>query len=231
MADGQPFSELYERALSGDREAQADLYLRYGNHMRRCIAHRLKRLNIAWAVDPDDVFDSFFTRLIAGRVQCRFDSPLHFVNYCERALRNKCQDVLRFVILRKAHDIADCPPELLEDPAALDDLDQFTWDEQLERAYSQLTHIERVVCFLRAGGRSWSEISQRLRRSPDAIRMIHQRAAQRLGNDILAGGGGNITRPVEAGVLAGSSCADVLRSWAANLGVRAGLTGRRACLE
>ncbi|MDA1055634.1 MAG: sigma-70 family RNA polymerase sigma factor [Planctomycetota bacterium] len=181
---------MFERALDGDRDAQADLWVEYGDQMRRCIQIRLRQLKIAWAVEPNDVFGSFFVRIIEGRVKRRFASPEHFVNYCESALRNRCLRTLRSVILRMATNIADCPPELFDDPSATDDLESFSWHEQLENAYAQLTHLERVVCFYRIDGQTWQEIGERLGKSADAARKIHQRAAERLGSEILAGGEG-----------------------------------------
>lgn len=187
MAEDYSFQELFQRAVNGDRDAQADLYLEYGRHLRRCIAFRLRRMKIAYAVDPDDLFDSFFGRIIEGRVKIAFKSPLHFINYCEKSLRNKCQQALRSVMLRKATNIAECPPELFEDASATDQLERFERNEELESAYSELTHEERVVCFFRAGGHTWEEIGQRLGKSASAVRMLHRRADERLQNELLAG--------------------------------------------
>lgn len=192
MAKENSFRELFQLAIDGDRDAQANLYLEQGPYMRDWIRIKLRRLKIAWAVDPDDVFDSFFARIIEGRIKTVFKTPLHFVNYCEKSLLNKCQQTLRSVILRMASDVAECPTELFEDAHATEQLEGFAWNEQLENAYSQLTHLERVVCFFRLGGHNWEEIGERLGKSGSAVRKVHQRAAQRMGNGILAGGGGGV---------------------------------------
>ncbi|MBC8352329.1 MAG: sigma-70 family RNA polymerase sigma factor [Planctomycetes bacterium] len=191
MAESQPFRELYERALDGDRDAAADVYIEYGDHMRRVISYKLKQLNIRWAVEPDDILHSFFRRVINGDIRRTFNSPLHFVNYCELAVRNKCQQMLRSLMLRHSRSISDCPAELFEDQDATEPSEQFAWDERLEAAYSQLTHLERVVCFFRLGEHSWEEIAKRTSKSPDAVRMLHRRAVARIGQQILGGGGGN----------------------------------------
>lgn len=188
MAEVQPFRELFERALDGDRDAAGDLWIEYGDHMRRSIAFRLRKLKIAWAVEPDDVFDSFFVRILEGRVKVCFASPEHFVNDCESALHNECLRTLRSVILRMATNIADCPPDLFDDPSATGDLGSFTWNEQLESAYTQLTNLERVVCYYRMDGQTWHEIGERMGKSPDAVRMVHGGAAERLSSEILGRG-------------------------------------------
>ena len=187
MAEAQRVRELFERALGGDREAAGNLWSEQGEHMRRWIRLRLHKLKIEWAVDPDDVFDSFFVSILEGRVKMDFASPEHFVNYCQSALRNKCLCTLRSVMLRMATNIADCPPEFFDDPSATEDLESFTWDERLENASAQLTQPEREVCYYRIEGLTWQEIGERLGKSPDAVRMIRRRATERLGNEILAG--------------------------------------------
>lgn len=182
MAEENSFRELFQRAVDGDRDAQADLYLEYGKDMRRWIEIKLRRMKIAWAVEPDDVLDSFFVRIIAGRVTARFNNPRHFAMYCEKSLLNKCRQTLRSVILRRAKNIAECPSELFEDEGAANDLESFSWDERLEEAYSMLSQLERVICFYRLDDYSWEEIGRRLGKSTDAVRKVHQRAAERLGS-------------------------------------------------
>ncbi|MDA1051702.1 MAG: sigma-70 family RNA polymerase sigma factor [Planctomycetota bacterium] len=185
MGKDNPFCKLWKRARSGDRDAQADLYLEYGPHLRRVIRLKLRDLKIEWAVEPDDVLDSFFIRLYNGGAKISFNDALHSTNYCEQALRNKCVQVLRRVIPRLATSIEDCPPELLADPHATTDEGTLEWDERLEQAYSRLTHREREICWLELEGLTWEEIGARLNISPAAVKKAHQRATDRVRDEIL----------------------------------------------
>lgn len=63
MATENSFRLLWDRARSGDRDAQAELYLEFGPHLRRIIRLKLRDLKLEWAVEPDDIFDSFFIRI------------------------------------------------------------------------------------------------------------------------------------------------------------------------
>ena len=191
MGKPTPFQELWERARSGDRDAQADLYLEYGPHLRRVTQMKLRDLKIHWAVELDDLLDSFFIRLYNGGPKISINDALHFTNYCEQALRNKCIRVLRSVIRRTATRIEDCPPELFEDFRARADIERMGWEEQLDVAYSRLTHRERVICWLALGGHTWDEIGQRVNASAAAVKKAHQRATGRVREEVLAGGVGS----------------------------------------
>lgn len=188
MAEENSFAQLWDRARGGDRDAQAELYLEYGPHLRRVIRLKLRDLKIDWAVEPDDILDSFFIRLCGDRTKTTIRDALHFTNYCEQALRNKCITVLRRMIPRLADPTDDLPSELFR-AYADETLDRMEWSEQLANAYAQLTHRERIVCWLVLGGHTWDEISERLNTSVDAARKMHRRAEQRVRDRMLSEGG------------------------------------------
>lgn len=185
MGKENSFRELWDRALGGDKDAQAELYLEYGPHLRRIIRMKLRDLKIEWAVEPDDLLHSFFIRLYNGSAKISINDALHFTNYCEQALRNKCVRVLRSLIPRLATRIEDCPPEMLEDFHAAADIGQIGWDEELEAAYSRLTDRERVICWLELEGFTWEEIGQRLQASAASVKKAHQRAEARVRDERL----------------------------------------------
>ena len=187
MAEENSFQLLWERARGGDRDAQAELYLEFGPHLRRIIRLKLRDLNLEWAVEPDDILDSFFIRLCGGRAKISIRDALHFTNYCEQALRNKCVTVLRWIIPRLADPSDDFPIEVFgvyQD----DQLANMEWSEQLAKAYAQLTHRERIVCWLVLGDHDWDEIGSRLNISAAAARKVHQRAEAHVRAALLAGG-------------------------------------------
>jgi RNA polymerase sigma factor (sigma-70 family) len=185
MSENRSFSHLWNRARSGDRDAQAKLYIEYGPHLRRIIRLRLSDLKIDWAVESHDILNSFFVRLFAD-TQISIHDALHFTNYCERALRNKCVTALRSIARRTATSIDDCASEALWDRRATTADGKLDWDEQLACAYSRLTDREQLVCLLAAEGKSWCEIGQRLKVSANAARMVHQRAEARVRREVLA---------------------------------------------
>lgn len=185
MSKENPFRQLLRRALDGDRDAQAELYIEYGPHMRRVIKMKLRDLRIEWAVDPEDVFDSFFIRLIRDGTLKGIEDAYHFTNYVEKSVRNKSQQILRKVIRRKAIGLDQFPSDMFEDFHAQEDVEACAWEEQLEQAYSRLGHHERMICWLAGGGQTWQQIGARLNLSPDAARMIHRRAEARTRSEFL----------------------------------------------
>ncbi|MCA9122668.1 MAG: sigma-70 family RNA polymerase sigma factor [Planctomycetaceae bacterium] len=125
------------------------------------------------------------SEFVGGRTKTTIRDALHFTNYCEQALRNKCITVLRRTIPQLAGPADDVPREVFEAHAD-ETLDRMEWSEQLADAYSGLTHRERVVCWLVLGGHTWDEISERLNTSTDAARMMHRRAEQRVRSQMLS---------------------------------------------
>jgi RNA polymerase sigma factor (sigma-70 family) len=148
---------------------------------------KLRELHISWAVEPDDLLDSFFIHLYNGGAKISIKDALHFTNYCERSLRNRCVGVLRSTIRRLTTRIDDCPPELLAEPDATDSEGSLEWEEQLAAAYARLTQRKRVICWLELGGYSWEEIARRLNVSAAAACKAHQRAVARVRGEVLAG--------------------------------------------
>jgi RNA polymerase sigma factor (sigma-70 family) len=186
MAGDTVFLDLWERARHGDRNAQADLYLEYGPHLRRIIRLKLNDLRIAWAVDTHDVLDSFFIRLCRGGDKITIEDALHFTNYCEKALRHKCHQILRSIIRRSTVRIEDCPPEAFDDPHTDTGFDRMVWAEELDAAYSRLTQRDRTICWLASEGVAWSDIGNRLNISAAAARKAFQRAEERVRGEVLA---------------------------------------------
>lgn len=135
MANESSFRDLWDLAQSGDQDAQAGLYLEYGPHLRRVIRHKLRDLRVTWATEPDDVLDSFFIRLFKGGCKIRLQDALHFTNYCEKALRNKCLQILRSNDSRMKASLDVCPASLLEEPNSNSSSVEMSWAEELEAAY------------------------------------------------------------------------------------------------
>jgi RNA polymerase sigma factor (sigma-70 family) len=184
MAKENPFKQVLDRALAGDRDAQAELYLTYGDHIRMVIRKKLRDLKIQGEVDPHDLFDSVFARMFIGDSfkgsgLNRIEDVEHFLHYIEKAVRNKCYQVLRKVMQRPTIRIDDCPGDLFEDDSAANELEELAWSEELEQAYSQLSSHERMICWLLGGGYAWEEIGNRLTISADSARMTYRRAEER----------------------------------------------------
>lgn len=186
MATTPEFDAMLERALNGDVEAQTEIYLEFGSYMRRVIRLKLKRMRIAWAVEPDDVFDSAFAKIfLSGRSFGRFDNALHFLNYLEKAAQNRVLQILRNVMQEKA-SVSKTP---VQDVAQGDaQLEEIVWREHLEAALATLTEREQRICQLFLQDLTWDEIGEVMDLSADAARKTHHRAETRIRSQLLARG-------------------------------------------
>ena len=95
MAETDGFAELLDRAMAGDRDAQGDLWSEFRQHMHCVIRWKAADLRMEWAVDPDDIYDSFFMDLFKRNCRTQFVNALHFSNYVEKSLRRSTRRRLR----------------------------------------------------------------------------------------------------------------------------------------
>jgi len=188
------FTRLLQRAREGDEFAQTQLYCEYVPHVRRVIRHRLRDLRIDWAVEPDDVFDSVFVGLWKPGALRDIRDARHFLNYLEKAARNKAQHVLR-KMARARLSVTDVPAHRVRRHVETE-REGIEFDDELTSACAKLTGRERLICILRNGGHTWEEIGSRLRINPDAARKTHARAEARIRSVILRGDRGAHTLSV-----------------------------------
>lgn len=67
---------LYERAVEGNRNAQGRLWRRWRSHMHRVIRFKAADLRLAWAVEPDDIYDAFMSDFFNRRVRHFIDASI-----------------------------------------------------------------------------------------------------------------------------------------------------------
>lgn len=179
------FAELLERVQAGDDAAMAELIAGYEPQIRRVIRMRLgaplRRL-----VDTVDIAQSVHcdlaTALREGRLELATEMDL--VRYAVGMARKK---ILRHAAhwTRQQRDLGrevplderDTPEPEADDttPSARLAVDEL--EATLER---NGTPLEREVIGLRRQGLDNRQIADRIGKSPDAVRMILQRARQRL---------------------------------------------------
>ncbi len=182
MAEFTDFPDVYRRAFTGDRDAQADLWLEYRPRMHRVIRLKAADLHLEWAVDPDDIYDSFFVELF-HRAHCIcFADARHFARYVAKSLRRRTRRCL-FASRNQSPLSFEVLSELVA--ADSDVVDEAIWAELLDAAYLKLTQRERMICKLVRDGCSWQEVGQHLDLAPDTARMIYQRAVARVREEVL----------------------------------------------
>lgn len=182
MADG--FIELYQRAANGDRRAQSDLWTEFRERMHCVIRQKANDLRLQWAVDPDDIYDLFFSELFNSNQFPTVANAGHFANYVAKSLRRTTKRRLQIWKCENDLRVDVC----LDEVAATPIINELEQEEQLNRLYGKLSQRERDLCSLVKEGCGWREIGEELSLAEDTARMIYRRALCRIRKELLRGG-------------------------------------------
>jgi DNA-binding NarL/FixJ family response regulator len=176
------FLKLYRQAMSGDEDARTSLWKEFRGHMHRVIRLKAADLSREWAVEPDEIYDSFMAALLTRRTPIQFHDRIHFACYIEKSVRRQTKRILHAA--RRFHEVGlEVCGEVSVDVSALEELIR---EEELASASAALTDREQAICSLVTQGCTWRVAGQRLGLSEDAARMLRRRAVGRIRTRILS---------------------------------------------
>ena len=185
MAHEEPFKQLILRVRSGDPDAAAELVKEYERAIRTAVRVRLKGSPLHRVMDSEDICQSvlmnFFPRAALGRFDLERPEQLRnlLVTMAINRLRShaKKEHAARRDARRIEKDVYD--EMAVADPASSPS-QVVANREILQEFRRRLSEDERLIADLRNEGHEWAEIAAKLSTTPDAVRMRHARAVERV---------------------------------------------------
>ncbi len=177
MADqGNEFALLMERVRAGDNDALQEVCLRYGEHIRRIVRHKLDA-RLREQFDSHDFTQDVWASFVAvPRNHYTFETPEQLVLFLARMASNKMTDAWREQgALKRAANrlqvLVDEPPTRQPSASQL-----AIADERWEGLLTGLPPVQRQIVELLRLGHTHDEIAERLG--------VHKKAIQRLVNKL-----------------------------------------------
>lgn len=187
------FATLVQQLRSGDPEAARALVLRYEGEIRRAIRVRLTDPTLRRSLDSMDICQSvlanFFFRVSAG--QFDLERPEQLLALLLKMAHNKVIDHARKARARHqdqrvvgpdAQDLLATAADPQDTPSGI-----VANRDLVETVRNLLTVEERYLAEQRAAGREWADLAAEMGRSPDALRKQHDRAMDRVGEQLGLG--------------------------------------------
>jgi RNA polymerase sigma-70 factor (ECF subfamily) len=186
MDNDVSFADLLRRVHDGDEAAAAELVRRSEPAIRRAVRLKLTDPRLRRAFDSMDVCQSvlanFFARVRAG--QFELDSPEQLTRLLIEMTYNKVRDIVRHehATRRDQRRVAGAGEQALESVAAHQDTaSEILAGKELEaQVRALLSKEERNLLDQRARGRDWDDLAAEAGTTPDALRMKHKRALDRV---------------------------------------------------
>jgi RNA polymerase sigma-70 factor (ECF subfamily) len=189
MTPDDSFAAFLGRVRAGDEEAARELVRRYEAAIRLEVRVRLRQRQLRRYFDSLDicqsVLGSFFVRAALG--QFDLDRPEELFKLLVAMTRNKLAYQVRKqrAKSRDCRRLADVPVQEVEAEAEAPGPGEVAAGrEALEQFRARLSAEERQLADLRAEGRAWAEIAQRMGGTPQARRMQLARAADRVAREL-----------------------------------------------
>jgi RNA polymerase sigma-70 factor (ECF subfamily) len=183
------FPELLRRVRGGDQQAAAELVRHYEASVRRVARIQMRDPRLRRCLDSMDicqsVFSSFFQRVYLGQYELK--TPEDLCKLLATMARNK---VIAQVRRPHVNRRQECQPrgeeETGTEPAAPDasPARQAEARDLLDAVRGRLTEEECWLAEQRAQGRPWAEVAAELNGSPEALRKKHDRALQRVAQEL-----------------------------------------------
>jgi len=183
VVEEDDFAEVYQLAMAGDEDARTDLWKEFRRHSLNVIRYKAADLSMGWAVEPDDIYDSFFVALFARCPPIRFQDRIHFACYVEKSVRRSTKRTLQRNIRRSEMSLEACA-EIANEVSVVEEL---IWQEQFAAASTALSKREKIICECVSNGVTWREVGQQLGIAEDTARMIYRRALSRIREQLLEG--------------------------------------------
>ena len=189
MSDAAFFEQLIRRVRAGDGEAARALWESHEPQLRLEVSLRLRDPRLRRGVNASDICQSvmlsFFVRLRLG--QFDVDKPGDLVHLLATMARNKVAEEARRQRASR-RDVGRIEP-IAADDCGIADKNQtpsqiLSAEEMVREARARLTEEERILVDLRAEGRPWAEIADRLGGTLDARRIQFARAVPRVSNQL-----------------------------------------------
>ena len=189
MGADDSFADFLRRVRAGDEEAARELVRKYEAAIRLEVRVRLRQRQLRRYFDSMDicqsVLGSFFVRAALG--QFDLDRPEELLKLLVGMTRNKLAYQVRKqrAKSRDCRRLADVPVQEVEAEAEAPGPGEVAAGrEALEQFRARLSAEERQLADLRAEGRAWAEIAQRMGGTPQARRMQLMRAADRVAREL-----------------------------------------------
>jgi RNA polymerase sigma-70 factor (ECF subfamily) len=185
LSEEDSFRTLIRRVRDGDAQAAAELVRRYEPAIRLTVRVRLTDPRLRRVLDSMDicqsVFGSFFARVASG--QYNLDTPDQVKQLLTTMAWNKLQNhqekqKARRRDCRRLQDTPDADKKVVDPGSPPDEI--VISRELLEEIRNRLTPEERYLAEQRAMGHSWKEIAAAVGGQPNALRMQHKRALDRV---------------------------------------------------
>jgi RNA polymerase sigma-70 factor (ECF subfamily) len=190
MPADDAFLDLLRRVRAGDQQAAAELFRRHEPVVRRFLRVQMSHPQLRRTLDSIDVcqsvFAGFFRAIRLGRYDLK--TPEDLCKLLVVMARNNVISQMRRPHVsrqqeRKSPDGDHDACELLVSREASPG-GQTEARDLLEAVRSRLTDEERWLAEQHALGRSWAEIAAELHASPEALRKRHDRALQRVAQEL-----------------------------------------------
>lgn len=178
------FAELLRRVRGGDQTAAAELFRQYEPSIRRFVRMKLTDPRIRRAHDSGDVCQSVLANFFTHVERFDLDAPEQLHRLLVRMAHNKLLDLVDHEQAacrggRLVHADGGLALEAVADrqatPSAV-----VAGRELLEQARALFTEDECYLVDQRERGRDWADLAAELGTTPDALRMKHLRARQRV---------------------------------------------------
>jgi RNA polymerase sigma factor (sigma-70 family) len=185
VSEQNEFVKLVGRVRSGDGQAAEELIRTYQPQIQRIVRVRLTNPALRRQMDSLDIcqsiFNDFFMRVALG--QYDLADPKELIRLlarmaCNRVIHHaEAQNAIKRGGGRLApgsfhesqvRDNGESPSQVV------------AGEELVRRAKAMATPEERRLFELRCEGRSWDEIAELMARTPDAVRVQHNRAMKRI---------------------------------------------------
>ena len=181
---GEDAADLLLRARTGSRDALGEILRRAGPRLLAIVRLRLGA-SLRRQVDSADVMQATFLKALGGLSGFRGSEPRSFAAWLAGIAENEIRDLAdhhgrQRRDAKRNVDLED-HPEIRELAAAVrSETSRIALDERalvLERTLESLSAEHREVIVQRSlEERSFTEIAERMGRSPDACRMLYARA-------------------------------------------------------
>jgi RNA polymerase sigma-70 factor (ECF subfamily) len=189
MTADDAFLDLLRRVRAGDQEAAAELFRCHEPVLRRFIRTQMRHQQLRRTLDSIDVcqsvFGNFFQRVRLGQFDLK--NPADLCKLLAVMARNKVISEMRrpHVWRRQEQRSPDgenaCEPLVSPEPGPGR---QTEVRDLLESVRHRLTDEERWLAEQHALGRTWAEIAAERHASPEALRKKHDRALQRVAQEL-----------------------------------------------
>jgi RNA polymerase sigma-70 factor (ECF subfamily) len=186
MDNDVTFAELLRCVRGGDEAAAAELVRRYEPSVRRAVRLRLTDPWLRRAFDSTDVCQSVLANFLvrARKGQFELARPEQLLNLLIGMAFNKVRDYARYEHAdrrdrRRTHGDGG---QILRSVAARQDTPSaiLVGKELEEQVRGLLSEEERYLLDQRRQGRAWADLAAESGASPDALRMQHRRARDRV---------------------------------------------------